>query len=226
MIYIFLAIFVGFLLIYLYRNHQPSFSERSKLKYHNAELIKVLLKIDDKMLDELFEIYKAEFGSGAARYARKTYRKWKAGKVRPNNQTFKRFLVHLPKAMSYDLKCEVLRRLMEEYCSKNEYKLSVHTDDWEKSLTPLVEQIINKPYAAELPPTIEEKLKWLSEGEMQIAQEILRRSQVEEGKIAVSMLRREFESIEKLLENTKGKPKIRHELKFPYGTIHLEIKRR
>ena len=36
----------------------------------------------------------------------------------------------------------------------------------------------------------------------------------------------EFENIEKLLENTKGKSKVTHKLKFPYGTITLKIKRR
>ena len=61
---------------------------------------------------------------------------------------------------------------------------------------------------------------------MQLAQEILRRSQVEEGKIAVSMLRQEFENIEKLLAETHLQPKVIHQLKFPYGTITLNIKRR
>ena len=115
---------------------------------------------------------------------------------------------------------------MEEYCARDEYKLTVYTDDWETSLEPLVRKIIDKPYAARLPAAIEEKLEWLAEGEMQLAQEILRRSQVEEGKIAVAMLRQEFANIENLLENTRGKSKVTHQLKFPYGTIDLEIKHR
>jgi hypothetical protein len=61
---------------------------------------------------------------------------------------------------------------------------------------------------------------------MQIAQDILKRSQVEEGRIAAAMLREEFANIENLLENTKGKSRVTHELKFPYGTIHLEIKKK
>jgi hypothetical protein len=61
---------------------------------------------------------------------------------------------------------------------------------------------------------------------MQAAEMILKKSQVEEGKIAVSMLREEFENIEHLLANTKGRRKVTHKLKFPYGTINLEIKNR
>jgi hypothetical protein len=40
------------------------------------------------------------------------------------------------------------------------------------------------------------------------------------------MLRQEFAAIENLLENTKGKRKVTHQLKFPYGTITLNIKSR
>ena len=193
---------------------------------HERHILKILLGLDDEKLDELLELYKQQFGAGAARYARKTYRKWEKGEVRPIKQTFERFLIHLPKVMDYDLKCEVLRHLMEEYCAKDKYNLTVYTDDWEETLEPLVRKIIDKPYTATLPKQIEKRLKWLADDEMQIAENILKKSQVEEGKIAVSMLREEFANIYNLLENAKGKPKVTHELKFPYGTIHLEIKRR
>ncbi len=188
--------------------------------------MKVLLGLNDEKLDEFLELYKQEFGKSAARYARKTYRKWESGEVRPIKQTYERFLVHLPKVMDYDLKCEVLRHLMEEYCAKDNYNLTVYTDDWEKTLEPLVQKLIDKPYNANLPKQIEDKLKWLADDEMQIAEDILKKSQVEEGKIAVSMLREEIGNIENLLENTNGRSKVTHKLKFPYGTINLEIKRR
>lgn len=212
-------------LIYFNKNFASLFPKSQK-QIHNSELVKTLLNLDEKSLNGLLELYGKEFGTGAARYARKTYLKWKDGKVRPNRQTFERFLVHLPKVMSYDLKCEVLRRLMEEYCSRKDYELTVYTDNWEKTLTPLVKEIIDRPYTAELPTPIEARLNWLADGETQIAQDILRRSQVEESKIAVSMLRQEFENIDELLTAAKGKSKVTHELKFPYGTITLNIKRR
>lgn len=202
------------------------FSSNQQQKFHNTELVRTLLNLEADSLNELLRLYKDEFGSGAAAYARRTYQKWKAGEVRPNRQTFERFLVHLPKVMSYDLKCEVLRRLMEEYCAKDRYELTVYTNDWEETLEPLVKKIIDKPYTAELPKQIENRLKWLAEDETLTAQDILRKSQVEEGRIAVSMLRQEFAAIENLLAATKGKRQVTHEMKFPYGTITLKIKRR
>ncbi len=200
------------------------FSNSDK-KIHNREIMRVLLGLDEKSLEELLELYKNQFGTGAAQYARKTYLKWKDGKVRPIAQTYQRFLIHLPNVMDYDLKCEVLRHLMEEYCAKDKYELKVSTDDWEEKLTPLIEQIIAKTFTAQLPIEIERKLQWLGQGDMQLAQNILRKSQAEEGRIAVSMLKEEFASIEKLLAETNLKPKVTHELKFPYGTITLYINR-
>lgn len=201
-------------------------SKKKDDKIHHKEIIKVLLGLGDEKLDELLVLYKQEFGKGAARYARKTYRKWESGKVKPITQTFERFLVHLPKVMDFDLKCEVLRHLMKKYCAKDNYDLTIYTDDWEKTLEPLVKKLIDKPYNTNLPKQIEDKLSWLANEDMQIAEDILKKSQVEEGKIAVSMLRQEFAEIENLLEKTKDRSKVSHKLKFPYGTINLEIKRR
>jgi len=210
------------------RLNLPSLGLSSKpdTKFHNSKLIGVLLGLDHEAVEELLGLYKKEFGKGAARYARKTYRKWKSGEVRPVTQTFERFLVHLPKVMSYDLKCEVLRAFMEEYAAKDNYELKIYTDDWEEKLTPLVRQIIAKTYTAQLPVEVERKLRWLGQNDMKLAQDILRRSQAEEGKIMASLLREEFANIEKLLAAPHLKPKVTHELKFPYGTITLKIKRR
>jgi hypothetical protein len=232
MSYVFYIFAIGTIIFILYSALKAlglfpnKFFQRPETKFHSREIMKVLLGLDEKSLNELFKLYKNQFGRGAARYARQTLQKWKDGKVRPSEQTYQRFLIHLPKVMSYDLKCEVLRHLMKEYCSKGHYELTVHTDDWEKTLTPLVRQIIDKSYTAELPPEVEQKLRWLADGEMQIAQDILRKSQAEEGKIAVSMLREEFANIENLLENTRWQSRVTHKLELPYGTINLNIKRR
>lgn len=231
-IFIFLAIiglivfFIIFVAIPDYKQYSARRWFKPDRRFHKSKLVSVLLSLDDEEVEELLALYKKEFGGGAARYARKTYRKWKSGEVRPVTQTFERFLVHLPKVMSFDLKVEVLRAFMEEYAAKDKYELKVSTADWEEKLTPLVHQIIDKTYTAQLPVEVEQKLRWLGDGDMKLAQDILRRSQAEESKIVVSMLRDEFANIEKMLAARHLKPKVTHELKFPYGTITLSIKRR
>lgn len=205
---------------------RPRRNSTTDRRFHKSTLVSVLLNLDEKAVNELLELYKIEFGKGAARYAKRTYKKWKSGEVQPATQTFERFLVNLPRVMSYDLKCEILRLFMEEYATKEEYSLEVYTDDWEEKLAPLVRQIIDRAFTAQLPAAVERKLQWLGEGDMQVAQSLLRSSQAEEGKIMVSMLREEFDSIDKLLAEEHLKPKVSHVLRFPYGTIELSIKRR
>lgn len=223
-----ILLFVVFKLVRMSLEHGRLWGgkKRTDPRFHNSKLVSVLMGLDDDAVDELLELYKTEFGKGPARYARRTFEKWKTGRVQPNWQTYERFLVHLPGVMSYDLKCEVLRHFMLEYASKEKYTLDVYTDDWESRLTPLVGQIIDKAYTAQMPAEVERKLRWLGDGDMQAAQKILRSSQAAEGKIAVSMLREEFQNIEKLLDAKAFKPKVSHILKFPYGTIELNIKRK
>ncbi|PYS98655.1 MAG: hypothetical protein DMF63_14790 [Acidobacteria bacterium] len=206
------------------RNGFGDYFQRSK--YHPSSLVSVLLSLPDEKADELLELYKNEFGKGPARYARKTLDKWRSGRVQPASQTYRRFLVHLPKVMSYDMKCEVLRHFMQEFATKSEYQLDVYPDDWEEKLSPLIAQIIDKAYTAQLPAGVEKNLKWLGEGDMLAAQKILRSSQVEESRIMVSDLRSEFENLERILDHDNLKPRVTHVLKFPYGTIKLNVKRR
>jgi hypothetical protein len=227
--YILLAIVMAGFLAYVYNKSSfPDLIARKRISRtaQNAELIKVLLDLEDEPLDNLFKLYKEEFGENAARYARHTYRKWKAGEVRPNRQTFNRFLLYLPQVMSFDLKCEVLRELREAYCAKDNYQLTVHTDDWRETLAPLVQSIITKANDAELPHKLLERLHWLAGDDMQIARELLTRSQTRQSLDALSLLDNEFSSIERLLDNTNGTGKVTHVLNLPLGTITLKIKAR
>ena len=203
-----------------------AFGSEKKNEIHDATLVRTLLGLDDAKLAELLELYAKEFGPGPARYARRTLQKWRAGEVQPATQTFERFLLHLPKVMSFELKCEVLRHFMEEYAARDSYELDISTDDWEEKFDPLVKQIIDKAFTANLPAEVERKLEWLVEGDMQAARAMLRASQAAEGRLMVSMLHDEFENFERLLGEKHLKPRVTHVLEFPYGTIKLNVKRR
>jgi hypothetical protein len=192
----------------------------------NADLVKVLLGLEQANLENLFQLYAREFGPAAARYARGTYYKWKSGEVRPNKQTFNRFLVHLPTVMSFDLKCEVLRKLRQEYCSKDNYSLAVDPQDWKETLAPLIDDLVNKSYAAQLPKHVEERLRWLSADDMQIASAVLTASQAQESKNAMRLLEQEFGHLEQLLKDTRGRSEVTHIVKLPVGTITLTIRGR
>ena len=192
----------------------------------DADMVKVVLNLERKALEDLFTLYRREFGAEAARYARRTYNKWKAGEVRPNRQTFNRFLVHLPSVMSFDLKCEVLRKLRQEYCARDDYQLTVDTRSWREDVAPLVEEIVNKSYTAQLPRYVERKLRWLAADDMQLARSILAESQAQESRNALFLLEREFDNIEQLLHATGGRSEVTHTVRLPLGSITLTVERR
>ncbi len=212
------------LIVILLIRHRRETQKTARI--HNADLVKVVLHLAPQTLDELFALYAQEFGLGAARYARRTYQKWKAGKVRPNNQTFNRLLVHLPKVMSFDLKCEVLRKLREEYCAKDDYQMTIRADQWRETVTPLVNTIIEKSYTAELPVQIESRLKWLAADDMLVARAILAESQAQESRNALALLEKEFDNIEMLVKSAGGRSKVTHAVELPFGTLTLKIKER
>jgi hypothetical protein len=213
--------FVG-LLYFLFRP-KDKWSRRSTT---HDELMRVLLGLDDDSLAQLMKLYKQQFGDGPARYAKHTYEKWKNGKVKPNKQTFNRFLINLPKVMSFDMKCEVLRKLREAYCARDQYKLTVYTDDWKQKLTPLVDNLITRTDDTELPQQLQQRLSWLSEDDTQIANKLLQRSQREQSLHALTLLDEEFRNIDGMLATTGNRSKVMHTIKLPYGNIILNIKRR
>ena len=190
----------------------------------DADVVRVVLGLDPAVVDELFALYAKEFGRGAARYARRTRRKWQAGQVRANRQTFERLLVRLPALMSFDLKCEVLRKLREEFCPKEDYRLSVGAGDWRETVAPLVDSLVEKSYAAELPKQIERRLKWLAADDMVVARAILAESQARESRNALELLGREFEDIRRLAAEGGGRSRVTHTVRLPSGTITLEVK--
>jgi hypothetical protein len=226
MTFIIIGILVIVFVVFFIPQRFPARKRNLPRKFRNAELVQVLLTLEEEPLNELFRLYREKFGQGPAKYARQTYNKWKAGEVRPNKQTFNRFLVYLPSVMSFDLKCEVLRKLRAEYCAKDNYELDIHIDDWKETVIPLVNDIIEKAHSAELPEPLKQRLRWLSEDETHIASMILTESQAQESRNNMALLQQEFTNIKELLHNANGKGKITHLLKLPYGTITLKIKRK
>jgi hypothetical protein len=225
--YILLILLALAVLVFVSRKHIASAGKPPKLSpgAENAQLIKALLDLDPDSLAELWRLYQDQFGAGPARYARQTYMRWKAGEVRPNKQTFRRFLVHLPKVMSFELKCELLRELRESYCPREHSEATVYVDDWKETLGPLVDSLVNRSNMT-LPAKVSDRLSWLAEDDMQVADALLQQSERRQALITLTMLEQEFTNIERLLDNAAGTKTVKHVVRLPQGSIELNIKRR
>jgi hypothetical protein len=208
---------------YLINRSVSTFRRQRSIYYKNAEMIGVLLDLDPDRLNEVLTLYRKAFGPGAARYAKTTLKKWKAGKVLPTRRTFDRFYRFLAAEMSFDLKCEIVRTLKDKYCEKDEYELNVTTSDWKQTLPPVIRSLSDKARTSQLPKDIQERVEWLAQGEALAANAILAESQARETESVINFLEDEFVNIEALIEKTNGRAHVRHSIKLPYGTILLRI---
>lgn len=226
MLYVILLIPILGVLIYLFgRDRFSSSAKKLSRSQENANLIKVLLELEEGPREQLFNLYRNQFGDNASRYASQTYQKWKAGTVRPNKQTFQRFLVNLPRVMSFELKCEVVRELREAYCAHDRYEASVATDNWKSALTPIINAIIEKALKAELPESLNRRLTWLAEDDVTAAHAILAESQARQSENALALLEKEFSNIEQLLDNARGRGKVTHVIRLPLGVITVQVRK-
>jgi hypothetical protein len=104
------------------------------------------------------------------------------------------------------------------------YEVTVHPDDWQNTLAPLVAGIINKSYTTQLPSHVEWQATWLAEDNMQIARALLAESEAQEARNMMALLEDEFYDLEKLLAQSDLNSKVVHKVELPYGTITLNVK--
>ena len=191
----------------------------------DQDVLKVFFELNEHQLAQLMGKYKQDYGKSAATYARRTYFKWKSGEIVLSGRTVDRLLITLPQVLDRKVKCDLLRKLRERYRKKDTISLTVDPSGWRETIEPLVLNIVSKAYSADLPPVVQDRLSWLSTSDMKMAAAILAEAEVQEGKVAISLLHKEFASIENLLDSLPGKRKITHTISLPYGNVHLTIER-
>lgn len=189
----------------------------------HTDLLKIVLRLGPEKLEPVFLRYRELYGAGAAVYARRTAAKWQTGQVRPLRSTAQRFLVQLPEAMGFDLKCEILRQLRAEFCAQDSYEITVTREDWREKLPPLVESMLAKAQTTELPLAVREQLSWLAGAESRAAEKLLAATQELEGRQAVALLSQELAELEKLAQ-ARSDAKITHKIRLPCGTITVRFK--
>lgn len=211
---------------YFYRSYRRQlYKKSSRFDSIDDDLIEIFFNLTSSQLEELFTIYGRKHGFSSANYARKTYSKWKNNTVKQSRQSIARILVSLPEISDFQIKCTIIKKLRKKYFRKEFYKINIDTNNWVEKVTPLVDEVINKARTIELPEVVERHLFWLANDDMQIANAIIGQIEVEEGKIAVALLKEEFEKIEYLLESLPVKATVTHTIILPYGNIELNIKK-
>jgi predicted transcriptional regulator len=212
---------------YYRRNNQPSRKARLSaiLGGFDKDILDTFYQLDWRQFDLLIAYYRQDYGDSAAAYARRTYPRWKYGEVDPSGQTIERLLITLPRVLDIGVKCDLLRKLRERHRKKDNISLKVDPNNWRETIEPIVLNIVRKAYTAELPQVVQDRLTWLSSSDMQAAKALLSEAEAVEGRIAISLLHKEFANIDILLSSLAKGSKITHTIILPYGNVNLTIKR-
>lgn len=190
----------------------------------DADVRAAFFSLKPSALEDFFSHYKQKFGASAASYAKRTYDSWRLGNTEPSAQTSERLLETLPIFLPMPVKVDLLRKLREHYRHPETHNLSVSVLHWREPIKPLVERLIHRAYSAELPESVESRLKWLSSGSMQATKALLAEAEAIAAKNTVSYLEHEFQNIERLLSVPSNKL-VTHTITLPYGTIRVTINR-
>ena len=189
----------------------------------DKDILEKFYALTSDELARLFNIYTSNYGDGPGEYARKTYEGWKRGRVRPSAQTINRLLDSLPLVLNFEGKCDLLRKLRERHRKPEYYKLKVRIDEWKEHVVPLARTVIQKAYRANLPTAVENRLAWLSSGDMETARALVSHTSALEGAVAVRLLEDEMQNLETALAILPEGTKLTHTIQLPYGHIHVRI---
>jgi len=185
---------------------------------------KAFLALKPNELLNFFFHYEKRYGLGARTYAEKAFAKWKTGSTQMSAQTTERLLQVLPPFLGTQVKYDLLRKLREKYRLQESYHLEVTTLDYKAIVKPVVENLVTKAYTSNLPGSIESRLRWLADEDVNAAKSLMAGAEAAAMRITLSLLDQEFAKMEALLAlNPKGK--LTHRIELQYGVLTLLVRR-
>lgn len=192
----------------------------------DQDVERIFLSLDHVSLRALLRDYAAEYGDGAAAYARTTYPKWKARSVLLSGQTAERLLDLLPPYLSSQVRYELIRKLRQNCLAKLTLNVTCEPANWREAVRPAVNQVVSHFRAQNLPPYVTSVATWLTRNDARAAQALLARAEEEEAVIRTRLLAEEFRRIEALLgAHDSARVTVRHAISLPQGTVHVRIRR-
>lgn len=190
----------------------------------DEDVRKAFLALPQRQLEYFFFHYERKYGSGARAYAEKAFAKWKTGNTRISAQTTERLLHILPPFLGTQVKYDLLRKLRERFRQPESHQVEVTTRNYKELVKPIVERLVTKAYTANLPESIESRLKWLSDDDANAAKSLMAGAEAAAMAMTLSRLDEEFASMERLLV-ASPKGKLNHRIELPYGVLTLLVRR-
>ena len=125
-------------------------------------------------LESVLNVYELENGHKAREYAEETMAKWRSGRVKMSGLVAGRLFRLLPPRMPLGVKHSLVKTLWEKYSPRSNKRIRIGPDALEQDIisavqSHLLETVINYT----IPEPLERRFKWLSDGDVDIKQQLL-----------------------------------------------------
>ena len=143
---------------------------------------RIFFAMDPDTTDRVLQRYRMQYGDGAYAYAKRTIGNWQHGQVKHVGQTVMRLLEVVPMYVDKDTKFELVRIMREETLRRlrqTRIRMSLTPDNDLTEVMARVQEVIEAQLAIELPPGYLEMQAWLSSGDAEFFQRMIRATEAQ-----------------------------------------------
>ena len=189
-----------------------------------GEIRRAFLNLDEDALDELFADYGAIHGDSAAKYARKTFPKWKSGATNLSGQTMERLVELVPPYLSPEQRFSVLQLVLKRHKKSAPYRtVKINVKEPASGLAELHSALASMTHdavLAHLPDSVMKAASWLCDDDITAARAMLAEAERLENDMIRSKAAREIELLRKVISSGQVQT-ANYSVEMPAGTLNV-----
>jgi hypothetical protein len=199
---------------------------RTRGVYSTVEdyLRQLFFELPPHQLNGVFRLFGQRYGQGPERYARGAFIPWKSGSTNMSQQTLDRLLECVPEVLTFEGKIDVYRKLRDAYRSKETIRLEVKKAEDLPQIQVAAERIAGRARSEPVPPYLQEKLSWLSQGDGEVARALVAAVEAGEGNLIAANVHRELNELRYSIAGLDGRHIVEHTIELPCGTIFVTLR--
>lgn len=190
----------------------------------DRDIERLFLSLHQEDLEELLEVYEEEFGRSAANYARATFPKWKAKKVKMGAKVAERLLNLVPPLLSPGERFELVKKLRKVNFRKVRRHVHTRPESWREDLVPVIRDVVEHGSTAVISEAVKRRVSWIANGDVAAAEQLLLAAEKDEAITRLAYLQDEFQRLDAIIAQLgDAKTSVSHSIDIPQGTINLHI---
>ena len=157
-------------------------------------------------LEPIFQEYGREYGAAAEAYARETLPRWKSGVRKMSGLVAKRLFGLLPPRMPLSTKYELAESVWKHFGPSSSSSYMVGPNAPVSTVVDLLNEKLDQEVANySIPPDVQRRFNWLSDGDMKIHEQLLNHFRNEEKILAVQKIEDELPVLQRQVASHSDK---------------------